>query len=68
MQIEEKNRGGGKNDGTNCAKRNTMIIPNRGISRLTKPKFIHVWGINIGTTRICSLENERGKVVIVLLG
>ena len=26
-----------------------MIILNRGISRLTKPKFIHVWGINIGT-------------------
>ena len=28
---------------TNCAKRNNMIIPNRVIIRLTKPKFIHVW-------------------------
>lgn len=46
MQIEEKNRGGVKMmvEAGECEKNmETMIIPNRGIIRLTKPKFIHVW-------------------------
>ena len=45
-----------------------MIIPIEGLLGLPSLSLYTFGSINIGTTRICSLENEREKSELCCLG